>query len=196
VAAGERLNTLRPRAQAMLERVTSEARAVLTSAEANIVRGALAEALGPRDAHIDDDHDPRALHPARTIRILIADGACRSVDALAAAAFVDTIDPHLAPAPPTALLRSLVDAVPRPERDGDRLLERIVTADHDVALVTLVERLDHARHLHLRSELPWPQFHADVRTVYIPAARRLAARIARRYERWADAFERRLILPR
>lgn len=195
MAAGERLNALRPRARAMLERVTIEARAVLTDDEANIVRGALAEALAPRAADIEDDHDARALHPARTIRILIADGACRSVDALAAAAFVDTLDPHLAPTPPTALLRSLVSAVPRPGRDADLLLERIVTADHDVALIALAERLDHARHLHMRRDLLWPEFHAEVRAVYIPAARRLAAQIARRLERWADAFERRLILP-
>jgi (p)ppGpp synthase/HD superfamily hydrolase len=179
----------------MLERVTIEARAVLTSAEANVVRGALAEALGPRDSAIEDDHDPRALHPARTIRILIADGACRSVDALAAAAFVDTLDSHLPPVPPTALLRSLVSAVPRPDRDADLLLERIVTADYDVALITLAERLDHARHLHMRPELHWAGFHAEVRAVYLPAARRLAAQIARRFARWADAFERRLILP-
>ena len=179
----------------MIERVTLEARAVLTGAEANIVRGALAEALAVRDADVGDDHDPRYLHPARTIRILIADGACRSVGALAAAAFVDTLDPDLAPVPPTALLRSLVGAVPRPDRDADQLLERIITADHDVALVALAERLDHARHLHMRRELLWSEFHAEARAVYIPAARRFAAQIAHRFERWADAFERRLILP-
>lgn len=195
MAAGERLITLRPRAQSMLERVTIEARAVLSDADAAIVRGALAEALAPRDAQIEDDHDPRCLHPARTIRILIADGECRSVDALAAAAFVDTVDPLLAPPAPVPALRSFVSAVPRPDEDADELLERIVTADGDVALVTLAERLDHARHIHLRGDIDRAAFHAGIRAVYIPAAQRFSARIARRLERWADAFERRLILP-
>jgi hypothetical protein len=193
--AGRRL-TVRQRAQSMLERVTIEARTVLSESDANIVRGALAESLALRDAAVDDDHDPRCLHPARSIRILIADGECRSVDALAAAAFVDTVDPALAPEAPADPLRRLVDAVPQPARDGDELLERLVTADFDVGLIAVAERLDHARHLHLRSDLDWPSFHVQVRTVYVPAARRFSALISRRLERWADAFERRLILPR
>jgi hypothetical protein len=189
------LSALRPRAQAMLERVTIEARAVLPEPDANVVRGALAASLACRDAILDDDHDPRYLHTARTIRILIADGACRSVDTLAAAAFVDTLDVDLVPIPPVMRLAAMVDAVPRPDRDADALLERIVTADSGVGLITIAERLDHARHLHLRRDLEWPPFHAAIRAAYIPAARRLSAQIARRLERWADAFERRLILP-
>ncbi|HSK20450.1 MAG TPA: hypothetical protein VK912_14955 [Longimicrobiales bacterium] len=195
MAAGQRLTTVRTRAQSMLERVTIEARAALPAAGANIVRGALAESLARRDAAIDDDHDPRYLHPARTIRIMIADGDCRSVDALAAAAFVDTVDPTLAPAPPAERLRAIVTEVPRPEDAGDELLERIVTADLDVALITVAERLDHARHIHLRSDIDRAAFHAQIRATYVPAARRVSARIARRLDRWADAFERRLILP-
>jgi hypothetical protein len=179
----------------MLERVTLEARAVLSEAEAAAVHDALAQSLSHRDAHIDNDHDPRYLHPARTIRILISDGECRSAAALAAAAFVDTIDTALAPAATGAALIRLTDAVPRPDRDGDQLLERLVTADADAGLIAIAERLDHARHLHLRSDLDWPSFHASIRAAYGPAARRLSARIARRLDRWADAFERRLIIP-
>lgn len=179
----------------MLDRVTVEVRAVLSDSDTHLVRDALAAALTARDAQIGDDHDARYLHPARTIRILIADGDCRSVDALAAAAFVDTVDAGLAPVPTVPALRDFADAVPRPCDDGDRLLERIVTADVDIALVALAERLDHARHLHLRDDLPWHAFHAQIRHVYFPAARRISARIARRLEHWADAFERRLILP-
>ena len=179
----------------MLERVTIEARAALPAAGAGIVRGALAESLAVRDAAIDDDHDPRYLHPARTIRIMIADGDCRSVDALAAAAFVDTVDAWLTPAPPVPGLHAIVAQVPRPELAGDELLERIVTADIEVGLITVAERLDHARHIHLRSDVAWAPFHAQIRATYVPAARRVSAQIARRLERWADAFERRLILP-
>lgn len=180
----------------MLERVSIEARAVLAETDAGDVRRALARSLEYRAGVITDERDPRLLHTARTIRILIADGACRSADALAAAAFVDTVDRDLVPRAPAARLTDIVNAVPHPEHDADQLLERIVTADIDVGLITIAERLDHARHLHLRHDLDRHAFHAAIRSVYAPAARRFSARIARRLERWADAFERRLILPR
>ena len=56
--------------------------------------------LSARDTAIEDDHDPRSLHPARTIRVAIADGRCDDPGALAAAAFVDSIDAYLVPEPP------------------------------------------------------------------------------------------------
>jgi (p)ppGpp synthase/HD superfamily hydrolase len=177
----------------MLERVSIEARAALPEPDANVVRAALSQSLEYRSGLITDERDPRLLHTARTIRILIADGACRSADALAAAAFVDTVDHFLVPMPPVARLAAIVNAVPHP--DADDLLERIVTADIDVGLITVAERLDHARHLHLRDDLDRHSFHAGIRAVYAPGARRFSAQIARRLERWADAFERRLILP-
>jgi hypothetical protein len=179
----------------MLERVTIETRAVTGDDGARVVRAALADALEFRDARVEDDHDPRLLHTARTIRIMIADGDCRSVDMLAAAAFVDTIDEELV-RPPASALNALVAAVPRPQTAGDELLERLVTASPETCLIAVVERLDHARHLHLRDAPPWRDFHDEIRAVYIPAARRCSASVARRLERWADAFERRLILPR
>lgn len=187
---------MRQRAQSMLERVTIEARAVLPESAAAVVRGALAESLQLRDARVSDDHDPRYLHPARTIRILIADGECRSIEALAAAAFVDTLDLDLVPSVPRSPLARIVEAVPRPDLHGDELLERLVSADVDTGLVAVAERLDHARHLHMRSDLDWPSFHREIRNVYAPAARRFSSLIARRFDRWADAFERRLIMPR
>lgn len=187
---------MRQRAQAMLERVSIEARAVLPEPAAAVVRRALAESLELRDARVADDHDPRYLHPARTIRILIADGECRSTEALAAAAFVDTVDRELAPPAPVPALGAIVDAVPRPDVHGDELLERLVSADIDAGLIAVAERLDHARHLHMRTDLDWPSFHEQVRSTYAPAARRCSALIARRLDRWVDAFERRLILPR
>lgn len=204
MAAGERLNdsfpltsegSLRQRARAMLDRVTVEAQAVLQDADASLVRGALAHALSIRDRTIDDDHDPRYLHPARTIRILIADGGCRDVTALAAAAFTDSVDAALAPTPPVPALLDFVAGIPRPAVGADDLLERLVVADPAVALVALAERLDHARHIHMRDDVPWAPFHADIRSIYLPAARRFSPVVARRLEHWADAFERRLILP-
>lgn len=180
----------------MLERVAAEARAAVGDDGARRVRAALAPALDHRAAALADDHDPRLLHPARTIRILIADAGCRSADTLAAGACLDTIDTALATVPPPEL-RPILDAVPRGDPgNDDELLERLVTAEHDVALLALAERLDHVRHLHLRRDLDPRPFLAQVRAVHAPAARRFSPRLARRFDRWADAFERRLIMPR
>ena len=190
----------------MLDRVTAEARAVLTEEDALLVRAALEPCLAERDVRIADDHDTRLLHPARTIRVLIADAQCRNAAALAAAAFVDTADPDLVPpfdfvAPhhgriDVYAVRAVLSQVPVPVAGSDDLLERLVTAPADAAVVALAERLDQVRHLHLRPELPWEEHYAQVREVYFPAAQRLAPGLARRMHRWADAFERRLLLRR
>lgn len=179
----------------MLERVRTEARAAVGATHADDIAAALEAALTVRDSVIEDDHDPRYLHPARTIRIAIADARCDDPLALAAAAFVDSLDASLVPDVP-ASLRPHVDAVPVPGAHPEDLLERLVTADPDAAVIALAERLDQARHAHLRHDLDARAIHAEVRAIYVPAARRVSATIARRFERWADAFERRLILPR
>jgi hypothetical protein len=195
---------VRERAAAMLERVTAEARGVLPEADALFVRAALETCLTFRDDRIENDHDSRLLHPARTLRVLIADAGCRSADALAAAAFVDTVDADLVPkfgsgAPQQGRFdaaREILVNVPVPGTDSDDLRERLVTAPVDAAVVAIAERLDQVRHLHLRPELPWEEHYAQVREVYFPVARRLAPGLARRLHRWADAFERRLLLRR
>lgn len=208
--------TLRARADAMLDRVTAEARPAVGDDGARLVRGAVLAALEPRDARFDD-HDPRCLAPARTVRILISDTVCSDTDILMAAAFVDSVD-GLAPVDQSALTdraRALLAAVPLPrptapmsdaadaadESDAraaadDDLLERLVCAEPAAAVIALVERLDQARHLHLRKDLQWAAFHAEVRAAYIPAAHRLAPRLEQRLARWGDAFERRLLLRR
>jgi hypothetical protein len=183
----------------MLDRASAEAAAVLDADGTARVHRALSAALAHRQAVIDDDHDPRTLLPARTIRILVADAGCRSADALAAAAFVDSVEPHLAP--DAALLDEaaarLRAAVPLPaaaDAPDVGMLERLVTAEPECAIVAIAERLDQARHLHQRANGSWAAFHAGIRADYVPAARRLAPMLARRLERWADAFERRLLL--
>lgn len=187
-------STLRDRARAMVDRVAAEARTVLSAADTALVRDAIAVSLAFRDERVDDDHDPRYLHPARTIRIIVADADCTNATALAAAAFIDTLDPDLVPPPPTAL-RDFIAQVPAGDEPDDRLLEALVTSVPDAAIVALAERLDHARHLHLRPGADAAAALALVRSACIPAARRLAPLIARRFERWADAFERRRIMP-
>lgn len=189
---------MRDRARSMVDRVTIEAAAVLDDAGLALVRAAVEAALEPRDALIEDDHDPRCLAPARTVRILLADTSCRDSDALAAAVFVDSVDGF---GGNTAVLTdraaALLESVPLPTGQyDDSLLERLVTAPPAAAVIALAERLDQARHVHLRPDLPWDAVLASVRDAYIPAARRAAPRLEQRLARWADAFERRLLLRR
>jgi hypothetical protein len=190
---------LRLRTAAMVERVALEAIAGLGADSGSVVRDAVEAALQFRDTRLKDDHDPRLLHPARTILILLSDTDCRSADALAAAACVESVDVELAPGPETLLgcagrdAVAIAAAVPLPAgEDDDMLLERIITGGEDAALVALAERLDQARHLHLRPDLPWRAFHDGIERVYVPAARWLSPPLARRLERWAEAFRRRL----
>jgi hypothetical protein len=186
---------LRERAAAMAARVEQEAGRVLGPDATARVRDAVHAALLPRDAAIEDDHDPRCLVPGRVVRILIADADCRDADVLCAAAFIDSVDAQLvgdaSRLAPRA--RRLIADVPLPAPAGsdDELLERLVTAEPAATLIAVAERLDQARHLHLRPELPWAAVHAQVRDVYVPVAFRVAPRLAGRMQRWADAFERR-----
>lgn len=190
--------TLRVRAQAMADRVVIEAGAVLDDDAVMLIHAAVEAALEPRDKVIEDDHDPRCLAPARTVRILLADTSCRDVDALAAAPFVDSVDSFSADTTVlTARARELLGSVPLPtSRDDDTLLERLVSAPPAAGVVAIAERLDQVRHMHMRPDLPWEAMLASVRSAYIPAARRLEPQLERRLARWADAFDRRLLLRR
>jgi hypothetical protein len=186
---------LRERSAAMLERVSQECAYHIGRDATLPVRRALHGVLQHRDALVPDDHDPRLLHPARTILILLSDTRCRDSATLAAAAFVESMDTALA-AGDDVVRRALDDAgirvlagVPVPDAlDDDEMLERLVAAEPAAAVVAIAERLDHARHLHLRQELPWRELHAQVRDVYAPAAARLEPKLGRRLDRWAEAF--------
>lgn len=79
-----------------------------------------------------------------------------------------------------------------PEDDAS-LLERLVTADEIALLVALAERLDHARHLHLRPEREWAALHAETCDVYRPVAERAHPTLARRYRWWCKTFERKFL---
>jgi hypothetical protein len=192
---------MRDRASAMLERVTLESTFHMGKSAAAMVRAAAEAALAVRDARVDGDHDPRLLHPARTVLILLSDAACRDAELLAAALFVETVDAELQ-APLDALAaagggasRRLAESVPVPAGAGDEdLLERLVTAPPQATVVAVAERLDHARHLHLRQDLPWPEFHGVIERCYLPAAQRVSPPLARRLERWAEAFRVRRLL--
>jgi hypothetical protein len=66
-----------------------------------------------------------------------------------------------------------------------------VSSDDDATWIALAERLDHARHLHLMSAVAAAPFHSLIETVYLPVAERSCPPLARRLERWAQAFARR-----
>ncbi|HSJ07331.1 MAG TPA: hypothetical protein VK936_11530 [Longimicrobiales bacterium] len=190
---------LRERAASMAGRVRLEAGAALGASDADRVTAAVAAALAHRDGRLLDDHDPRYLHPARTVLILLADTECRDPAVLAAASFVESVDTGLA-APGQALAAAFgasavpeLEAVPLPSLSRDRLLEDLVCAPRGPALAALAERLDQVRHLHLRPELDWHAMHASVEVVYVPAAARIAPVLCGRFERWAESFRRRLM---
>src|SRR5690606_40879371 len=112
----------------MLERVTVEADAAVGSDGAAVIRAALADVLAFRDATLDP-RDTRLFHPARTIRIVFADAGVTSMHALAAAAWVDTSDVELTPAPPPAFAGFVQQVPAAPPGADDELLEEIVIAD-------------------------------------------------------------------
>src|SRR5690606_2415769 len=85
------------------------------------------------------------------------------------------------------------DEVPLPALAGDELLERLLAAGHDARLVALAERLDHARHLHLRPAAGWRAFHTLACETYLPVALRTDPTLARRFRWWCGQFERRYL---
>jgi hypothetical protein len=197
---------LRERAAAMVARVGHEASRVMCAADAARVRDTVRAALLTRDRLLVDEHDPRCLVPGRVARILIADAGCRDADVLCAAAFIDSVDAHLigdravlgahaeelrAAVPLPVLWAAVADGAEADVAADDDLAERLVTAETDAVLIAVAERLDQARHLHFRTDLPWPAFHAQIRDVYVPVAQRVSLKLAQRLQRWADAFERR-----
>ena len=141
---------------------------------------------------------PDLLHPARNALILIQDVGCSSSSILTAAVLSETEFPAMRIQPEEVVGRfggviaELVNAVPRPDAERELLLEALVTAPYDVALIAVAERLDHARHLHFRDPAVWPSFFRQIVDVYLPAATRVSERLEVRLAHWSQAFERRL----
>jgi len=184
----------------MAERLAGEAEhAGLAPADVALVERAFDLAMQPRIERIADDHDPDFLHPARTVLILLEDAGCLDARTLAAGALCETVRLELAV--PSArveaaldpAVRALLDEVPVPERAGEDLLERLVTAGEHARLIALAERLDHARHLHLRPAAGWQAFHALTCDVYLPLASRTDPTLERRLRWWCGMFARRFL---
>lgn len=163
--------------------------------------GLLEGALTHRWRAIRDDQHPDVLHPARAMLILLEDARCARPETLGAVCLFDSDRPELAPedagppspeeAPDVAAARLVAAAIPTPHRSGELLLESLVSSSDAELEAALAERLDHARHLHLR--LPptsWETFHESVVATYLPVADRRLPPLARRFRAWAAAFAR------
>ena len=178
----------------MAERVRLTVEHVMGAAAGALIADTVLRALAPRSAL--DPEGPVYLHPARTVLILVADAELYDVDALAAAALLETHHPDLAAeasCAPTERAGALLAAVPRPAAtDDDELRERLVSAEPEVRLVALAERLDHARHLRQYPESEWLPMYRGVRDVYLPVAEWSDRLLGARYRRWATAFARRI----
>ena len=165
-------------------------------ADLALVEDAYWAAVNPRIEYFGNVFDFDVLHPARTALILIELTACTRAEVVAAAQLVEThfADLRLAPANLPAGVLGLAASVPNPLDIGadEELLEALVTADDDVALIAVAERLDHARHLHMRDPSQWSTIYQQIRTVYLPLAERLHPELYARFNRWATAFGRRL----
>lgn len=149
-------------------------------------------AMEPRHRLLEDDHDPRYLHPGRTALVALGDGGVRDPVTLAAALLLETVSTELAPShgalareedPGLRRAWEMARGVPRPGAEG--LVERLVTAVESEQVLALCEWLDQLRHL--RNWAP-----ADVvaegqrltRAVYLPLAERTHGGLARRLRWW------------
>jgi hypothetical protein len=155
-------------------------------------------ALKPRLEQLSDVFHHDLLHPARCALILLENVQHTNAVVLAAAQVTETRAPELRVAG-ADIAHTLGDdvarlsvAVPDPVRHADTLLEKLVTAEEDVALIALAERLDQSRHLHMRARSEWRDYYTQTVTAYLPVAERVHPELARRFQRWADAFLRRL----
>jgi hypothetical protein len=83
--------------------------------------------------------------------------------------------------------------VPAPAGRDEGLLEELVGLPHDVALIAVAERLDHARHLHFRDRSVWPGFLEQIQSAYLPLSGRVSSGLQTRLARWSRAFEDRYI---
>lgn len=186
------------RAEAMARRLGRTANQLgMDAAGRGLLLEAYRLAMAPRLARGFPDHHPDYLHPARTALILMDDTGEADPITLAAALFVETRDPSLAAAPDARLRVSpdaarLAGAVSVATRT-DHLLEALLALPEPALRIAAAERLDQARHLHLRPEVEWADTHASTRDAYVPATRRVDTTLAARLDWWCDMFERRFL---
>lgn len=187
------------RAEAMARRLARTAARLGVDADGvALMVNAFRAAMVPRRARIQEDHHPDYLHPARTALILMDDARVADPDALVVALLLETRDPALALSAakaeqvdaPAASRRA---AIPVPGEADETLVERLLLLPEDLARVALAERLDHARHLHLRERSEWAEYHSVTCSVYAPVAERVDAALFARIGWWCETFMRRFL---
>lgn len=182
---------LRDRADAMLQRLLRTAGAYGVP-DTGLLSEAFERAMAPRIHALDDDHDPRFLHPGRTALILMDDAGFTEPHGLAAAILAETESPELgyAPEPEADDAPSLSAALAEarslpPMEEADELAERLLTAPESVALVALAEYLDQLRHLRLWADPERVRARSDVTAgVLVPIADRVHPVLSRRFRWW------------
>jgi hypothetical protein len=190
---------MRERARAMRQRVLDRAtHEALSYADLQLLDASLSAALSHRDSLLPDDHDIDALHPARSVLILMDDARVADPVALAAAALMESERPDLDAVatggctPPDAVRQALARMPSHKTIPLDVLLESLLPLEPDLMAAVLSERLDHARHLHLRARELWRAGLEVEEAVYLPLAARYGGLIERRYARWHRAFTARI----
>jgi len=187
------------RARQMAVSVAATARGVGLDAESvDALARVHGLAMAPRIVALDDDHHPAYLHPGRSCLVLLHDVGEVDVSVLALAALHDSWDASLR-SPREEVLAALgkgtldaLDALPLP---GDEdLVEKLVGLGPGASLAVLAERLDHLRHLHLRSDLvdSWADAHHEVEGAWLPFAQRIHPKLATRFAHWYRVFVRRI----
>jgi hypothetical protein len=191
--------TGRGRAEAMGRRISRTAgRLGVDSAGLDFLRRAFEIGMAPRFDRAFDDHHPDYLHPARTALILMDDARIDDTVTLATALVTETRDPTLRPEPRALVeiprVADLLAGVPDPAAD-ETLAEALLGAPRGACMVALAERLDHARHLHLRERPEWGPYHELTRRIYAPIADRTHPTLGGRLAWWCATFEERFLAP-
>lgn len=187
------------RAEAMARRILRTAgRLGVDDRGQGRLRRAFDIGMAPRMERGLDDHHPDWLHPSRTALILMDDARVADPGPIAVALVTETRDRALRIEAETLRavdpeLASLAAEVPDPDRAGDGLMEALIAVSTQAALVAVAERLDHARHLHLRDRDEWAMYHATTCSIYAPVARRTHPALAGRIDWWCTTFQQRFL---
>ena len=178
----------RDRAEHMARRLIREAMA-RGVAEPDRLEEAFRSAMEPRHRLLDDDHDPRYLHPGRTALVLMGDGGVVDPGWIQASILTETASPELAFTPggesPVWIREAWSRARDVPGQDDPELAERLVTAAPEATLTALSEHLDQLRHLRLwAGDAVVARAGRVAEEILLPVARRSSPVLARRFEWW------------
>ncbi len=159
------------------------------------LRGIADTAFAVRTRLLDDDHDPRYLHPGRSALILLLDCGVTDPGMIALAMWHDSEEAELRPEgvdePGLIELRETL-----PPTGDDELAAHLVVLDPELAKVAIAERFDSLRHLHLRpvdaeTRRQWQ----EAVDVWLPVAERTEPTLARRLRWWTGRFAARWAPP-